>query len=380
MNQRKLSGVERSNFVAKIDRLRSSDSERSASTELEGVVELAYKFLLGRPPENDAVIASHVQAGSAAKIFESVAASQEAEARLNFNPSSVFHHFASIFDAKDTIRRHAQDNLVSDPQYLTNFLGVRIEEAYMPELLYGKSGTIEPIPIPANWHADVAEWAAALRAVDLARGTFVVAELGCGWGCWLNNTGVAARNLGLKPRLIGVEGDEGHITFARRCCTVNGFLDDEVTLYRGIAAAHGGIALFPKQDTAGIDWGLQPIFGATEQERSNAASEGRYDELPLIPLEKIVGESEILDLLHIDIQGGEADLIEQSLDFLQRQVAYVLIGTHSRVIEGRLMSALWGQTWRLEIERTAIVTLIPERPVTIVDGVQGWRNMLLRPE
>jgi hypothetical protein len=40
---------------------------------------------------------------------------------------------------------------------------------------------VEPIPIPANWHADIAEWAAALRAVDLARGSFTMAELGCGW-------------------------------------------------------------------------------------------------------------------------------------------------------------------------------------------------------
>jgi hypothetical protein len=40
---------------------------------------------------------------------------------------------------------------------------------------------VEGIPIPANWHADIAEWAAALRAVELAEETFTVVELGCGW-------------------------------------------------------------------------------------------------------------------------------------------------------------------------------------------------------
>ena len=73
------------------------------------------------------------------------------------------------------------------------------------------AGVVEPVPIPANWHADIAERAAALRAVEQAHGTFKVVELGCGWGCWLNNTGVAARTLGLAVTLIGVEGDEGHI-------------------------------------------------------------------------------------------------------------------------------------------------------------------------
>ena len=50
------------------------------------------------------------------------------------------------------------------PDYVTNFLGVKISPRYFPGILDGKAGTVEPIPIPANWHADIAEWAGALRA------------------------------------------------------------------------------------------------------------------------------------------------------------------------------------------------------------------------
>jgi sugar/nucleoside kinase (ribokinase family) len=121
-------------------------------------------------------------------------------------------------------------------------------------ILQGRAGEVEGIPIPANWHADVAEWGAALRTVDLARNSFTVVELGCGWGCWMNNTGVAARRAGLDVNLIGIEGDAGHLRFAKEACAANGFAPQQVTLYRGAAAPASGIALFPREQQAGIEW------------------------------------------------------------------------------------------------------------------------------
>jgi len=80
-----------------------------------------------------------------------------------------------------------------------------------------------------------------------------------------------------------------------------------------------------------------------------------------------------VDLLHIDIQGGEADLVTSSLAFLNAHVAYMMIGTHSRVIEGRLCDELGAAGWELEVERPAIMD-ITGKPAARVDGVQGWRN------
>ena len=364
------------------DDAEGSPSSVSSIFDLRSIVHLAYESLLDRPPESERVVDHQVALGSAKAILSSIARSDEARAKLGAvrGARSPFYHYAATFDAEATIRRHAKSGIEADPRWLTNFLGVRIEEHYLPEVLGGKAGTIEGTPIPANWHADIAEWAAALRAVDLAHDTFTVAELGCGWGCWLNNAGVAARSRGLKPLLIGVEGDEGHLAFARQCCALNGFTADEVTLHRGIAAARGGTALFPRQDIAGQRWGLEPVFGASEEQKREAARSGNYDILPMIPLDEVVGARGPLDLLHVDIQGGEADLIERSRPILDRSVAYVLIGTHSRVIEGRIAAALEGERWRLEVERPAIVKLQLQGAVTEVDGVQGWRNMALRPD
>lgn len=311
---------------------------------------------------------------------ERLEAAQAEIAELRDRPAdSPFFHYNAAFDPQEVMRRHAVPGLVPRPGLLTNFLGVLIDPKFFPSILQDRAGEVEGIPIPANWHADIAEWGAALRAVDLARGRFTVMELGCGWGCWLNNTGVAARRAGLDVHLIGVEGDEGHIGFAHEACTTNGFREDQRSLHHGIAAAGSGFALFPRQKEAGMSWGLEPVFGASEEQRREAARTGDYDELPMIALGDLAAPHERIDLLHVDIQGGEADLVAGSLDLLREKVAYILIGTHSRAIEGRLFDMLLGKGWRLEIERPAILELgNPAAPV-IVDGVQGWRNTALLP-
>jgi hypothetical protein len=203
---------------------------------------------------------------------------------------------------------------------------------------------------------------------------FTIIELGCGWGCWLNNAGVAARRAGLGVQLIGVEGDEGHIGFAREACAVNGFTPDQVTLHRGIAAPTGGVALFPRQAQAGIEYGLEPVFGASEAEQKAAIAAGSHDALRMVALKDLIPAHGRVDLLHIDIQGGEVDFIASCLPLLGKHVAYLFVGTHSRQIEGSVMEMLLAKGWLLEIERPAIFTLHAGRPITVVDGAQGWRN------
>lgn len=292
--------------------------------------------------------------------------------------SSPFFHYNASFDAEAIIRRHAVPNLTATPGYLTNFLGVRIDPKFLPQILTDRAGEVEGIPIPANWHADIAEFAAALRAVELANERFTIVELGCGWGCWLNNAGTAARRAGLAVQLIGVEGDEGHIGFAREACATNGFTPDQVTLRHGIAAPADGIALFPRQNKAGVEWGLEPVFGASVAEKQAAIAAGSHDALPMIALAELTAMHQCIDLLHIDIQGGEANFIAGCLSILADRVAYILVGTHSRQIEGRIMEMLLANGWCLEIERPAIFALDSGVPDIRIDGVQGWRNSRVR--
>ena len=295
-----------------------------------------------------------------------------------------FWHWQSSFDAVGTMRKYAATGLKPSPDYLINYLGVKIDPAFFPAILGGEQvpgqyrwpgqGEVEPMPEPNNWHADIAEFAAALRAVELSKGSFTVVELGCGWGCWLNNTGVAARRVGKRVFLIGIEGDEGHLGFARKSLPENGFAESEYALYHGIAAAYNGVALFPRQDVAGRKWGLEPILNPTDEQVQQATEDGSCQILPTLDLQTIVDKHGDLDLLHIDIQGGETALLEACVATCNEHVRFVLVGTHGRVVEGKLETLMFSNGWVLEMDRPSISSLDDGVQTLRVDGVQGWRN------
>ena len=258
-----------------------------------------------------------------------------------------------------------------------SYFGVVIDPRIFPAILGDRVGEVEREMIPANWHADLAEFGAALRAVDLAKNSFAMVELGCGWGCWMNLTGTAARRAGLDVSLIGVEGDSDHIAFAHQSMAENGFADTQYKIFDGIAAAKAGEALFPSQE--GGHWGLSPVFHSTPEQRQEALASGHYHVLPMVPLSTVATGYDKIDLLHMDIQGGEADLVADALEFLGARVAYIVIGTHSRQIEGRLWDLLSNAGWLLEIERPALFMNHGMKLEVSVDGVQGWRNLSLLP-
>lgn len=285
-----------------------------------------------------------------------------------------FWHYQCAFDAQATMARYAAPELMPSAKFLTNYLGVKIDPRFFPQILMGRENTVETMPQPNNWHADIAEFAAALRAVDLAGPTFTVLELGCGWGCWLNNTGAAARRAGKSVKLLGVEGDLGHVGFAKTSLVTNGYKPKEYEILHGVAAATSGKALFPKQPVPGLAWGLEPLFGAKQDQIDKALRDETHYCLEMIGLGEIVHRHGKLDLLHIDIQGGEADFVSDSIELCNSFVRYIVIGTHSRVIEGTLEKLLLAHGWILEVDRPAIVQLQDSKQILRVDGVQGWKN------
>jgi len=295
------------------------------------------------------------------------------------HPEGYYFYNSSIGDVSQLLHKYALAGLVPTPGMVTNAFGVKINPTHLPEVLAGREG-LERLPIPANWHADLAEFGAALRAVDLARETFTAVELGCGWACWLNISGVVARGRGLAVRLVGVEADEGHVRFANESLIENGFSSREFSIHHGIASSREGYALFPKQEVAGFNWGLEALFDLSPQRMKELEASGQYARVQQIPLSALLPEGRNrIDLLHVDIQGAEVPLIPASIEFLNERVAFTLVGTHSRQIEGTLFETFLKAGWALELERPASL-IIGRSPRPIVDGVQLWRNPSLVPD
>jgi hypothetical protein len=292
--------------------------------------------------------------------------------------AALWHYYCE-FDAEGLLAEFHDTAQLAEPGIIRNFLGTRIEPLVYPPLLTDKTGTVEGLPAPGNWHADIAEWAAALYSVAQAqaagRGVYRIVELGCGWGCWISNMGVAARRVGLKVDLAGVEGDRNHLVNARRVMELNGFAPSDYRLLHGIAGPRPGKAIFPDPSAGNAHWGGEPEFypqAARLAEATAMAGKG-VQVLDVMTLDALGGGG-IIDLLHIDIQGAEADYVAGNADAMAKSVRRVLIGTHSRAIEGRLMTHFETAGWRLEMERPAIAPLVGGAPQIRIDGVQMWAN------
>ena len=87
-----------------------------------------------------------------------------------------------------------------------------------------------------------------------------------------------------------------------------------------------------------------------------------------------MGAAEQIDLLHVDIQGGEETLFINNECLLNKKVKSIIIGTHSRIIEGKLFEFFYKSGWNLVAERALIGELNNGRHKNIVDGVQYWVN------
>jgi hypothetical protein len=256
-----------------------------AAPDREDVIN-AYQLLLGREPESEDVIGQHLR--HARTSVDLVRAFINSPEFLGLNPpsdGSRFFHFNASIDVKGIVLSHVNPSRVPVPGHYVNFLGVAVPIKVFSSLS-GKGGQLDAIPIPANFHSDMAEWAAVLRAVELAKDQFVMLELGCGWGCWMCNTGVAAKARGLKRQLIGIEADEKHLHFAREAMAVNRISTDEYVLLEGIAASGPGWALFPKSQ-AEDNWGNQPIFDVPESEIETRMASGRCVRLRMISESKV---------------------------------------------------------------------------------------------
>lgn len=333
----------------------------------------AFRAMLGRPPESEEVVEHFRTWASVGDLMHALAGSEEFRQRTA--PASPFMFYNTRFDGEALILRHEDPARAPAEHMRVNFFGVKVPEQVLPRAVVDLIPAVEGNPLPANWHADTAEFAAALRAVELAGESFTMLELGCGWGCWMNITGVAARNAGKRVHLVGIEGDRHNFELAEAALEANRFAGDDFALHHGIAHAQSGRALFPQQGAEEESWGLEPVFSTDADAYSAAKASGRYTELPMIGFDALVAEHGRFDLVHIDIQGGEAELVAAAVEALTRSVAYLVIGTHGRAIEGDIIKTLGAAGWVLEIERPAVLDL--EAMFVSVDGVQGWRNPAL---
>ncbi len=273
------------------------------------------------------------------------------------------------------LARHAVESAPTEG-FITDFLGARTDIRFNSHLSH-LSAVVEGLPVPASFHAEAIEWIGTLKAVETSGPEMVVAEIGAGWGPWLVAAGVAARRLGKTVFMAGVEADFGHFDSLEAHLANNGFDPIEHRLLAGAIGPLDGWAFFP-QINSEEDWGAAAVFQDSGDPplRDYRGHPLEYHRVPAFSMATALQDRPTFDLVHIDIQGSERDLIPSAIDVLKAKVRWMVLGTHSRAIEGEMIERL-SADWLLIHEKPCLFRPFAERigpGQTLIDGAQVWRN------
>jgi FkbM family methyltransferase len=159
----------------------------------------------------------------------------------------------------------------------------------------------------------------------------------------------------------------------------NGLDPDAHTLLNAAVGAKPGTAHWPKVPKPVNEWATRPA-------RENDVLDLAYDgcrlahsvEIPVLPIVELVEREPRWDVVHLDLQGWEGEVCGAAADVMDRRVHRLVVGLHSRRLEGEVLALFYSRGWVLENEKPTRFIYAPSAPtienMTVLDGIQVWRN------
>lgn len=248
------------------------------------------------------------------------------------------------------------------------------------------------LPVPDDgFHAEAIEYVAVTDALHrlLGGASFCAVEIGAGWAPWIAVAGVIGRQQGIKQiKLVGVEASSQRFPLMRRHLETNGLRPPGAAgedaqcgtvftrLFNGAVWTHDGVIWFPETDVADMGAAATPADGPTDYRGAEVANKS----IACRKLNTLLQDLGVVDFMHIDIQGSELELLQDQIDWVSANVRTLMIATHSRSIEGKLIDLLFSKGWQLHREKPCRVDWYKNCSLTgktIVDGSQYWLNSKL---
>lgn len=235
------------------------------------------------------------------------------------------------------------------------------------------SMTEEGYPSPSE---ELFEWIDLLESIDDATDSYVMAELGAGFGRWLGAAACLIRKYKPMPfRFIGAEAEPVHFEWTERYFSDNDLNWREHHLVQAAVGEWDGFAEFVIGNPR--EWYGQAIAQTFANYDWNYADrpDARVVKVPMVSIETLLKDEHTVDYVHMDIQGSEADVVASSHRTLSEKVRRIHIATHHPDIEQVLYNKLRREGWWC----TAIypgqsTSETPYGPVAFGDGVQSWVN------
>ena len=273
-----------------------------------------------------------------------------------------------------------------------DFLGVKTRRSFVSAMA-GHVPDVAPSVTYPSFDEEYFEWIDILEAVEQADETFVMIELGAGYGRWSARAGAAVRR---KPNCrfhcVAVEAEPAHFRWIHDHFRDNDIDPDDHELIWAAVGAQPGFV--PFWVGAADGWYGQsiavnqvpPLPDAATRRRLRARSAlGRppvisSDErsviwTPCVTLADILAPYPRVDLIDLDVQGAEFDVLASTIDLVDQRVRRLHIGTHSPQIEQQLRQLLSAHAWQNIHDYPGQSTAqTPYGAIQFDDGVQTWVN------
>jgi FkbM family methyltransferase len=347
--------------------------QRNAMTSED--VRRAYQVLLGRNIESDALATRFAQ--HYVHELDLVIDLLKSEEFLAGRGQRLAGYSIPALHDISIFREFGQYTGSGQNGFVTDFLGIRTDVRFISHLS-AMDGTVEHYPFPhGNFHGDITEWIGTLTTVLEAQNSFTILELGAGWAPWLVVCAKAAAIRGIKDiRLVGVEASSSHAAFMKQHVANNEISPNGHLLLHGAVGTKDGEADFPIAADPSADWGQAALFDGIPPDGKDYRGQPitTTERVKVYSLATLLREQSVVDLIHVDVQGAEGDVIQAGLEALNRKVKALVIGTHGRAIEARLMQLMLSEGWLLGRDSACRVGLGNQSGVLAADGCQFWQN------
>lgn len=161
----------------------------------------------------------------------------------------------------------------------------------------------------------------------------------------------------------------------------NGLDKYSVKLIQGAVGVENGMARWPVLPDPNNQSGARPLQNDNSEDEkylSFSFDINKTIDVKIFSFSSLLAKRPLWDLIHIDIQGGEYDICSATISTLNEKARYIVIGTHSRKLDGDLMDLFFRNGWDLENEHPTVIDYDRNRPSllssTTGDGLQVWRN------
>lgn len=297
--------------------------------------------------------------------------------------------------------------------YTRDFIGnlTRFDHLQAPQSSTHSPSQIEAPAIDEEYF----EWIDLLTAAASSDKSFIMLELGAGYGRWAARAYTAASRLSIPHIHIGlVEAEPAHVTWIPQHMADNRIPSSAFSVYdTALGSANSSnwfyVCMPPgSKNNSPKEWYGQGLtngpesvvfswkFGLSKSDEAHELEELIAPELaPLYrgrefarllngwiamrtentPLSDILRKYPHINLVDCDIQGEELNVLTEAIDELNSRVACVHIGTHSEACESGLRDLFSHAGWQNVWDYSCFKTLPTDYgSVYFNDGVQTWLN------